>query len=642
MLNPAARLIYLDELRPPPGYRLDRAVVTTYSLDMMSLLMAPLSMAMLDARRDNEGRLDPVGALEALRRTSDLFVVFCQKGRISVPPQQQLLYSCLEPVVVETAARNGGAFHPKTWLLRFLPDDKAAPVRYRFLCLSRNLTFDRSWDTALVLDGEVMDRQNAYSRNRPLSTFVAALPGMATEAVPKKALEHVELLAEEVLRVHFQVPEGFCDEKPDDLVFMPMGIGRRMVPPTLSPAKRLLIVSPFLSDDWLRKGLHGQFPSKTTLVSRADSLDAIGESTYKALVSAGTRLFAFAEMAERDEADEEGGAEGVVANDRLSGLHAKLYAAEQGWEGVRLWTGSANATAAAFYGSNVEFMVGLRWLCKQKGIEVLLGSAQDENSVRKHGAASLADLIVPYERDWREEDPVAATRRRLDDELEAARQSLCQAVLQLEASPQASGFWEARLRVVGNPSLPSTITGDCWLVSMGSNNSKPVNSLLAGSDAVFQSVTTQCLTRFVAFRLEASAEEQTVRSGFVLKVHAMGFPEDRDRHILRAIVQNREGFLRLLLLILMNEDTEPGALGNVRQDARGESGRFIEALGLPLFEELVRASSRDPKKIGRISGLLDELTDHGRNQGIVPDDFRELWQVFADYGARRQGGCQHG
>lgn len=67
---------------------LDRAVVTTYSLDLMSLLMAPLSMAMLDAQRDSEGRLDPVGALEALRRTSDRFVIFCQKGRISAPSRQ--------------------------------------------------------------------------------------------------------------------------------------------------------------------------------------------------------------------------------------------------------------------------------------------------------------------------------------------------------------------------------------------------------------------------------------------------------------------------------------------------------------------------------------------------------------------------
>ena len=238
MLDPAARLIYLDELRPPAGYRLDRAVVTTYSLDLMSLLMAPLSMAMLDARRDSEGQLDPIGALEALRRTADRFVVFCQKGRISVPSQQQLHYGCLEPAVIETTAPNGGAFHPKTWLLRFAPDDEEQPVRYRFLCLSRNLTFDRSWDTALTLDGELIDRKNAYGRNRPLSNFINALTGMATEAVPSKAQEHVNILADEVLRVRFSVPDDFQDDERGDLTFLPLGIGgpQRPIPES---AKRL-------------------------------------------------------------------------------------------------------------------------------------------------------------------------------------------------------------------------------------------------------------------------------------------------------------------------------------------------------------------------------------------------------------------
>jgi len=359
MLDPAARLIYLDELRPPTGYRLDRAVVTTYSLDLMSLLMAPLSMAMLDARRDSEGRLDPIGALEALRRTADRFVVFCQKGRISVPLQQQLLYGCLEPAVIETTAPNGGAFHPKTWLLRFEPDDKREPVRYRFLCLSRNLTFDRSWDTALTLDGDLVDRQNAFSRNRPLSNFTRAIPGMATEPVPPKAREHVERLADEVLRVRFAVPEGFQDNDGSGLTFLPMGIGGRGRP-DLGSAKRLLIVSPFLSDSWLRTGVRESFPRGTTLVSRGDSLDALQDGTYQALVESGAKLFSISEMAETAEGDEEHGRDSVPMTERLSGLHAKLYAVEEGWSGVQLWTGSANATGTAFDGRNVEFMVGLR------------------------------------------------------------------------------------------------------------------------------------------------------------------------------------------------------------------------------------------------------------------------------------------
>jgi hypothetical protein len=128
----------------------------------------------------------------------------------------------------------------------------------------------------------------------------------------------------------------------------------------------------------------------------------------------------------------------------------------------------------------------------------------------------------------------------------------------------------------------------------------------------------------------------------VLKIRATGFPEDRDSHVLRAIVQNREGFLRILLLILMDEETGPGTLATLGEAGSGTTAQFLEALGIPLFEELVRASSRHPEKITRISELLDELTDNGKNPDIVPDDFRSLWRVFAEHSVRQKGGDGNG
>jgi hypothetical protein len=49
-LDPNVRRIYLDELRPPPGYVVDRAIGTTYSLDLLALLAVPLSMACFECR----------------------------------------------------------------------------------------------------------------------------------------------------------------------------------------------------------------------------------------------------------------------------------------------------------------------------------------------------------------------------------------------------------------------------------------------------------------------------------------------------------------------------------------------------------------------------------------------------------------
>ncbi|KUO78526.1 MAG: hypothetical protein APF81_18895 [Desulfosporosinus sp. BRH_c37] len=179
-------------------------------------LMAPLSLAMLDLQGNQDTYRDPIALLEALRRASGKFFVFCQKGQIAVPKTSQLLYSYLESMVIEVMSPNPhGVFHPKTWLLRFTSDD--GPEIYRFLCLSRNLTFDRSWDNILTLEGEVGKRR--YARNRPLADFVKSLPSMGQSLIDPKVLASIDSLAEKVMRVQFQAPEGF-----ENLAFWPMGI----------------------------------------------------------------------------------------------------------------------------------------------------------------------------------------------------------------------------------------------------------------------------------------------------------------------------------------------------------------------------------------------------------------------------------
>ena len=132
MLEPRDRSLLLDQLRPPVGYKLDFAIGTTFTLDLVALLGAPLAFALLD-RTDREGRLapDPVALIEALRRNADKFIVFCQAGRIAVPPVDRSLLTMLERNVVEVTPRTGGVFHPKVWALRFLGPD--GDVRYRFV-----------------------------------------------------------------------------------------------------------------------------------------------------------------------------------------------------------------------------------------------------------------------------------------------------------------------------------------------------------------------------------------------------------------------------------------------------------------------------------------------------------------------------
>jgi len=84
-----------------------------------------------------------------------------------------------------------GVFHPKVWALRFIAGDGA--IGYRVLCLSRNLTFDRCWDTVVTLDGELTDRSNAISPSRA-ATIQLRSPSGPGRRSPYESLGAPELL----------------------------------------------------------------------------------------------------------------------------------------------------------------------------------------------------------------------------------------------------------------------------------------------------------------------------------------------------------------------------------------------------------------------------------------------------------------
>ena len=211
-------------------------------------------------------------------------------------------------------------------------------------------------DTLLSLEGYLQDRQKAYARNRPLSEFFEYLPKLAQRRLVEHQRQDVAFMADEILRVKFDPP----DEFEEDIEFLPLGIpGHKRVPDN-DEAKRVLIVSPFLNDPtalWLTE--KGQ---DNILISRPESFDAIAAKTIKRLEK-NTTLFFLDDAADRPQENREAEADAddsstVVQGDDFSGLHAKLYIIENGWNAT-VFSGSANATSAAMGGLNVELLVGM-------------------------------------------------------------------------------------------------------------------------------------------------------------------------------------------------------------------------------------------------------------------------------------------
>ena len=171
-LTPETRVLLTDALRPPAGYHVEIAVGTTYSLNLTALLLAPLSFALFDRENSEElSTVDPIRVLEAVRRYAEHTTVFCQAGGIHVPSQYRSILTFVEDSVLEVMPpREGSIFHPKIWALRFV--DQQGQRRHRVLILSRNMTLDRSWDTALVLD----EAEGGSIDAGPAASFVRWLP----------------------------------------------------------------------------------------------------------------------------------------------------------------------------------------------------------------------------------------------------------------------------------------------------------------------------------------------------------------------------------------------------------------------------------------------------------------------------------
>ena len=641
MLNPQSRQLLRDALRPPSGFVLDRAIVTTYSLDLIALLTVPLAFTVFEVKDDvGPFAADPLALLEALRRHASRLSVFCQAGQIHLPKTVQRLLGYLEGSVHECVSPKGGAFHPKLSVLRYVRsrttevDHDKHDVRYRLLCSSRNLTFDRSWDTMLVLGGRLAQtRQNAYARNRPLAQFVRSLPEMLLRPDDGIELSHIAGIADELLRVDFELPEGF-----EDMEFCPIGISGGSIWPMLG-YHRTVTTAPFVDDTFVAKmtaegGGH-------RLVSRHDALDQLSESTLAALKTA-YYMNPAADSAEVEEiraSDTLQSPEASGQNDisdrsvplepsiQLTGLHAKLFIADDGWK-AHVWTGSANATRAAFE-KNVEFLVRLSGKKSLCGVDRFLEDegGPESSSDPKGQPVRFADLLLRYGRTG---PPVFdESLQRAEAALDAARTILIQAQLSAVVEHWPSDDQRYRLAVGRTNSAtvewPATVTVDCGLITLR-DAFVPLDVPLEATVAEFGPITFEALTSFVAFRLHVRDGEQTLQSAFVLNVPTVGIPSDRNARLLLALLRNREQLLRYLLLLLADDEEAAARIAEMVNSEDGTKSAGAGGFGLPLFEPLMRALDRNPSSLVPIYRLIEDLCATANGRELISEEFLSIWQ----------------
>ncbi len=596
MLEPNDRFLLTQALRAPAGYRFDAGIATTYSLDLTALLGAAMNLSMFGDEAAAGELRDGIAVLEALRRTSERLTVYCETAQIAVPRMAHVLYGLLESMVVPVTAPLGGAFHPKLVVLRFEPWDPAEPVLFRALVLSRNLTFDRSWDVVLAVEGA--PTKQTRSGNRGLRDLVAALPRLANVPVHPKRRQQAESMAEELNTVEWVLPAGF-----ESLRFESLGLEPRRW--RFPQSQKLAVISPFVSDEALQ-ALSGTTDEAVALISRPEELDKLSD--------AARQLFQ-QNWVLREVLESESGEDAPDQRSTLRGLHAKVYIANSGWDTV-LWMGSANATRAALVDCiNVELLAGLTGKkSKVKGVEELLSP---------QGLGNALELYSPGEQLVEDAEVVAARER-----LEEARRSLGTASLRISCQGEKDE-WQLTLLPAGPIPLPGISSIRAWPISLRPEHGVDAMALARGCPVVLPRCSLAAVTGLVAFEL--ACEPAPERCCFVLNLPVDGLPEERRAAVVRTIVANREGFLKYLLFLLADaqEDGLPNEL-LMAVSGEGESSGYRIRDALPLLEEMTRALSRDPSRLRSIKTLIDDLNGAGDGEGIVPPEFLELWRVYEE------------
>ncbi|MGA2248812.1 MAG: phospholipase D family protein, partial [Verrucomicrobiota bacterium] len=531
MLEPLDRRHLFDALRPPAGYDVDVAIGTTYSLDLMALLAVPLAFALFDWE-DDSGKVtaDPLALLEAARRYARKTHIFCQAGQIHLPKQRSPLFYELERVVKEVRAPNErGIFHPKVWVLRFSPAVKGDPVLYRLLCLSRNLTYDRSWDTVLRLDGELLDRDLAIAANHPLGDFIKALPKFLVRPAEDELRKTVSKVQDEVRRVRFTLPDGI-----EQVRFHPMGLEEPQDWWFPGRCEQILAVAPFVDETMLKRFV-ARTQGECKLISRleqlqelpAGSLAKFSDVFYLHPDASDMEAADATTSAEDQESDKPDIPDGSTA-ETLTGLHAKFYITDAGWKSS-LWTGSANATSAAF-ARNVEFLVELVGKKSDFGVDAFLK--------RLKGQTRFADLLHTYEPQEivAKKDADARAAEKLAERIrtELLDLSIVASVTPIPDSPEFQMVLSGQA-AKGGPFQPESVAICFWPVTLPEREAVDGRGLVSGDSIAFPKLTFEALTSFMAFDVKADVGKSTHRLRFVLNLPVEGLPSDRPEQMLRRI-----------------------------------------------------------------------------------------------------------
>lgn len=603
MLNPNDdRLEYGKVLAPPDGYHLDFAIGTTYSLDLDALVGACLALG-LSEDTDSDLMKNPICLLEALRATGDKVALFCEAGQIHMPNSVTSLYILLEKMVfqVNTSKKKGitqyPSFHPKFWLLRYVNENNVS--LYRVVVLSRNLTFDRSWDITFCMDGKVNRRKTL--KTEPVIDFVSFLAGNLTaDDNGKLKQKRMKAVMRELPYVHFEL-----DSKEfEDFEFLPVGIknntggfhgvdDKAFDPLYKDTFHELLIMSPFLTGSVI-KG----FNDRNTYINKTDYMlitRVMSLGKLKPEDCSNFRIFTMKDAV----VDGESAISEEDTQIQKQDIHAKVYMVRKNSDSY-LYLGSLNASHNAMYG-NVEFMMMLksknRYLNLSKLSEALFDGNEDSAS------NPFQEVILSNSLPIDKEQEMQSVLENYIKEINRMKPSavVSESEDKYDLTVCFAKYERCKYKVSISPLLSNKIEEFAEMV-------------------LFRSLQLTQLSEF--YKVVITDGQRIVQR--VIIIPTEGLPEDREKAVVNSVVKDKECFYRYIAFLL-GDNLVLGAV-EANYTAQGSGmGMNQKAIQIPaLYEKMLQTAATAPERLKEIDYLIKAIS----SDGVIPEQFEELYTMF--------------
>ncbi|MFA5385427.1 MAG: phospholipase D family protein [Eubacteriales bacterium] len=581
------RLDYASILAPPVGYICEFAIGTTYSLDLEALIGVPLAL-FLGEEMDGTLIENPVYILEALRKSADKFTLFCEGGQIKVPNKANPVFALLESSIFEVALKNEKSFHPKVWLIKYSNGGKEF---YRFIVLSRNLTFERSWDAAVVLEGEAGDRKTL--KNHPLIDFLLYLQGSAYDKKKKKIIGSI---AEKLSYVHFQTG----DKHYTDFSFLPLGIGKEYDKASADifvNYHNLLVFSPFLSRNTVLEldGLSLKNAHKTLITRRSEITKLTNE------ILAGLECYCLKDtIVDGEEAVSE--SEDASADLQKQDIHAKLYFRTK-YNEHNIYLGSANCSNSAWDG-NVEFMLRMKYEKHGFRISQVIDELFGRNDKEYDERHNPFEQIIAIPEGIADQDD-------LQDRLQKAIKRLCRSKTNALVI-ENNGKYDINIQF-DRRFIATDV--DLTIAALGGGKFVKLESM-----ALLSGLSLLELGEF--YIVTARIGEDSLQR--VIKIRTKGIPVERDGMVFKSIIKDQNTFLRYVAFLL-SDDYLLAALEQAEQKAASAKGWNLHGSDIPiLYENMLRAAAKSPERLQEIDAIIRRLND----KEIVPPEFDKLYTTF--------------